>query len=66
VEPRERGYPQTNWVTLTDACRRNELLGDDFEHKFRLSGVVKLFEGSLVSFTHRRNRLRFEASMLLE
>lgn len=66
VEPRERGYAQANWVTLTDACRRNDSLGDDFEHKFRLAGVAKLFEGSLVSFTHRGNRLRFEPSILLE
>src|SRR5258708_452298 len=62
----ERGCPQANRVTLTDSCRCNNSLGDDFQHQFRLAGVVKLFEGSFESFTHRRKRLGFKLSRFYE
>jgi hypothetical protein len=60
AEPKERGLPQANRVTLTRSRRRHNSFKDDFEHQFRLAGVVKLLAGSLESFTHRRNRLGFE------
>jgi hypothetical protein len=47
---------QTNWITLTAACRFNNSLGDDFAHDLRLAGIVKRFAGSLESCTHRRKR----------
>src|SRR4029077_2179915 len=50
--PSKRGCPQANWVTLARICRCNNSVGDDFQHQFSLAGIVKLFEGSLVSFTH--------------
>jgi hypothetical protein len=62
----ERGCPQANRVTLTDSCRSNNSLGDDFQHQFRLAGVVKLFESSFESFTHRRKRLGFKLSRFYE
>jgi hypothetical protein len=65
-KPRERRLPQANRIALTSPSRRNNSLGDDFEHQFRLAGVVKLFEGSLVSRSHRHNRLRFEPPTLHE
>ncbi len=49
-----------------DSCRCNNSLGDDFQHQFRLAGVVKLFEGSFESFTHRRKRLGFKLSRFYE
>jgi hypothetical protein len=55
--PSKPGYPQANRVTLTKFCRCNNSFGDDFEHQFRLAGVVKVLAGSLESFTHRRNHL---------
>src|SRR5437899_12234535 len=58
--PSKRGCPQANRVTLATACRRDNSVGDDFEHQFRLTGIVKLLAGSLESLTHRRNRLKFE------
>src|SRR5712671_3475367 len=58
----ERGLPQANRIALTKCCRCNNSSGDDFVHHVRLTGVLKLFKGSLVSFTHCPNRLRSESS----
>src|SRR6266481_2905685 len=60
----ERGCPQANRVTLTPACRCNNSFGNEFAH-FRLAAVVKLFAGSLKSFTHRRGCLRFQTRHVL-
>jgi hypothetical protein len=50
--PYKRSFPQANRITLTDACRRNDPFGDDFEHDLRLAGVLKLQAGSIESFAH--------------
>jgi len=56
--PGESRFPQANWITFAKFCRCNNPLGDNIAHDFRLAGVVKFVECSLVSFTHRRNGLR--------
>jgi hypothetical protein len=56
----ERGFPQTNRVTLTKSCRCNDSASDDIARNLRLAGVLKLFAGSFESFTHCSNRLRFK------
>ncbi len=62
----ECGFPQASRITLTKSCRLDNSLGDDFAHHVRLTGVLKLLEGSLESLTHCRNRLRIERSRLHE
>jgi hypothetical protein len=52
--------PQANRVTLTSICRCNNSVGDDFEHQFRLAGVVELLAGRFES----SNGLKFECCRL--
>src|SRR6266446_729779 len=52
----ERGCAQANRVTLAASCCRDNSSGDDFGRHF----PAKVVAGSLESFTHRRNRVRFE------
>ena len=57
----ERGFQQASRITLTKSCRCDNSSGDGFAHRLPLA-----FAGSVESFTHRRNRLRFERSGLHE
>jgi hypothetical protein len=54
----ERGRQQASRITLTKFCRCNNSSGDDFADHLGLAAVLKLFEGGIESFAHRRNRLR--------
>jgi hypothetical protein len=60
--------PQASRVTLAKSCCSNNSYGDGLAHRFGLHvglpDVLKLFERSVQSVTHRRNRLRSERSRL--
>jgi hypothetical protein len=60
--PGQRGRPQANRITLTKSRRRNNSSGYNFARHLMLAGVAKQFAGSLESFAHGRDRLRFERS----
>src|SRR5262249_19439776 len=57
----ERGFQQASRITLTKSCRCDNSSGDGFAHRLPLA-----FARGVESFTHRRNRLRFERSGLHE
>jgi hypothetical protein len=57
----ERGFQQASRITLTKSCRCDNSSGDGFAHRLPLA-----FAGGVESFSHRRNRLRFERSGLHE
>jgi len=56
----KRGCTQANGVTLTNTGGRNNSSGDGFAYYLRLAGIAKRFAGSLKSFAHQANHLRFE------
>jgi hypothetical protein len=51
---------QANGVTFTTTGRCNNSSGDGFAYDLGLADIAKRFAGSLESFAHQANHLRFE------